>query len=185
MRTGKKVYILYFVSIIVIVICLCGNSKSSSFFDVLFDSLEEEEVPTVAPTIIPKPDGSNIELNVIQSLFASLNSDTTREYIDEYIEANHLVKYAFTKNSGYYIGFDYDAIKQRNRDRVGEAVDINFTTYSLSSNIPEGMVTSADYAIHTKDNTKYVLRYENGKFYLNGIECESGDAAMQQFLKME
>lgn len=47
------------------------------------------------------------------------------------------------------------------------------------------MVTSADYAIHTKDSTKYVLRYENGKFYLNGIECESGDAAMQQFLKLE
>ena len=120
------------------------------------------------------------ELNSLQVLFASINDSTTREEIDEYIESNELVKYAFTHDSAYYIGYEQEAIRHRASDREGEAVDVNFVTSGDMEKI--GTVSSAQYAIHTGFSTHYPLEYKDGIFYYEGQACSSGDEAMQLFL---
>lgn len=115
-----------------------------------------------------------IEMNTLQSLFANLNSSMNRDDIDVYITNNGLMKYAFTWNSGYQIGYEYSAITQRGRDREGEAVDISFDN--------DGYIKSADYTFHTGFNTQYHLKYENGVFYYDNQECSNGTEAMQKYL---
>lgn len=147
------------------------SSSFDSFFDALFDAVNEEEITTPAPTVIPLLEEELEELNILQALFVSLNPEMTRDDIDAYIKANKLVKYAFTHNSAYYIGFVDSAIRQRERDRIGEAVDIDFTD--------TGTISTAEY----KNDTGYSLRYDGGIFYYEDIECENSKAAMQQYLK--
>ena len=115
-----------------------------------------------------------VEMNALQILFSSITSSMTREEVDAYISENGMVKFAFTHDSAYYIGYESSAIRQRGRDRVGEAVDINFTN--------DGTVKSAEYAIHTEASTHYALKFENGIFYYEGKECSTGEEAMQKFL---
>ncbi len=121
-----------------------------------------------------------VELNSLQTLFVSLTTEMTRDEIDEYISENGMVKYAFSHDSAYYIGYESSAIRQRGRDRVGEAVDINFVTSGDPNKI--GMVKSAEYAVHTEASTHYALKFEEGVFYFDGQECSSADEAMQKFL---
>lgn len=124
--------------------------------------------------------GVSKELNSLQTLFTSLNNSTTREEIDSYIAQNGFEKFAFTHDSGYQIGYESSAVRERGRDREGEAVDINFVTSGDEDNI--GKVSSAEYAIHTGFNTQTLLKYEAGTFYYNGNPCASGEEAMQLFL---
>ena len=135
---------------------------------------------TEKPEILLMPQGEPLSMSLVQQLFVSLNENTTRNDVDAFIESNGLVKYAFTRNSAYYIGSEGAAIRSRGRDREGEAVDINFNT---STGTSEGLVTSAEYAIHTGFSTHYALEYKDGEFYYEGKKCESGEAAMQLFLR--
>ena len=121
-----------------------------------------------------------IEMNSLQSLFASVSSTMTRDEIDAYIEENGLVKYAFTHDSAYYIGYDESAIRERGRDREGEAVDISFVTSGDMDKL--GMVQSAEYAEHTGFNTHTALKFENDTFYYEGNPCADGEKAMQKYL---
>ncbi len=121
-----------------------------------------------------------IEMNELQSLFAFLTTETTRDEIDAFISENGLVKYAFTHDSAYYIGYENSAIRQRGRDREGEAVDVDFVTSGDTSRL--GMVKSASYAVHTGFSTHTALKFEDGVFYYEGEACSSGEEAMQKFL---
>ena len=116
----------------------------------------------------------NVELNALQMLFVSLNTSWDKEKVDEYISDNELVKYEFPSGGTYYIGFDSAAIRQRGRDRVGMAVDIDFTE--------NGTVKSAQYAVHTEATTRYRLKMQNGIFYFDDEVCGNGEEAMQKFL---
>ena len=134
--------------------------------------------------ITPNPElesSEPIEMNSLQALFASLTSSTTRDDIDASISANGFVKYAFTHDSAYYIGYEKTAIAQRGRDRVGEALDVDFVTSGKVEDL--GKVKSAEYAIHDNFGTKYLLKFKEGIFYYDGIPCISGEEAMQLFLK--
>ena len=104
-----------------------------------------------------------IEMNSLQYLFASLNSSMRREDVNAYITNNGLMKYAFSWDSAYQIGYDYKAITERGRDREGEAVDISFDS--------DGMVESAKLVYHTGFNTKYRFKFENGDFWDEGLNC--------------
>ncbi len=121
-----------------------------------------------------------IEMNELQRLFASLTTETTRDEIDSFITENGMVKYAFTHDSAYYIGYENSAIRQRGRDREGEALDVNFVTSGDASRL--GMVKSAEYAVHTGFSTHTALKFEDGVFYYEGEACSTGEEAMQRFL---
>ena len=135
---------------------------------------DTNDVSSTEEVTVPK------EMNSLLRLFASLTNEMTREEIDAYISENQMVKYAFTHNSAYYIGYDNSAIRQRGRDREGEAVDINFVTQGDASQI--GTVKSAEYAVHTGFNTHIALTYKNGTFYYEVIACVNGEEAVQKFL---
>ena len=124
-----------------------------------------------------------VEMNELQNLFASLTTGTTRDEIDAYIIDNGMVKHAFTQDSAYYIGYDNSAIRQRGRDREGEAVDINFVTSGDADRI--GMVKSASYAVHTGSSTHTALKFEDGVFYYEGEACSNGAEAMQKYLSAQ
>ena len=145
-----------------------SNANSSSADD------SSKEKTTQEPA--PEP----IEMNSLQKLFVSINSDMTREEVDTYIKENGLVKFAFTHDSAYYIGYDGSAIRQRGRDREGEAVDINFVTSGDPDRI--GMINSAEYANHTESSTHYALKFEDNQFYYEGNPCTNGEEAMQKYL---
>ena len=121
-----------------------------------------------------------IELNTLQVLFASLTVDTTREEINTYITENNLAKYAFTHDSGYYIGYEYSAIRARGRDREGEAVDINFVTSGNKDKI--GKVSSAEYCVHNKGISDR-LKFKDGEFYYNSEKCKDGEEAVRKFIE--
>lgn len=106
-----------------------------------------------------------IELDSLQKLFVSLKNDTTIEEIDRYIENNGLVKSAFTGNSAYYIGYENRAVLQRERDRIGNAIDINFFTSGNTDLI--GKVKSAKYKSHNNTYiSKYTLMFQDDCFYI-------------------
>lgn len=121
-----------------------------------------------------------IEMDSLQSLFVSLTNNTKRDEIDAYIVENGLMKYAFSHDSAYYIGYEYSAIRDRGRDRIGPAVDINFVTSGVTDKI--GLVKSAEYTIHTGFDTHTGLVFKGGVFYCEGEACSSGEDAMQRFL---
>lgn len=135
---------------------------------------EDDHISSTNESIEPK------EMNSLLALFASLSTSMTRNEIDTYIADNDMVKYAFARDSAYYIGYDSSAIRQRGRDREGEAVDINFVTNGNDSKI--GMVKSAEYAVHTGSSTHYALKFDHGVFYYEGEICSSGEEAVQKFL---
>jgi len=115
-----------------------------------------------------------IEMNSLQYLFASLNSSMRREDVNAYITNNGLMKYAFSWDSAYQIGYDYKAITERGRDREGEAVDISFDS--------DGMVESAKLVYHTGFNTKYRFKFENGDFWDEGLKLKNGEEAVKRYL---
>ena len=156
------------------------ENDKNSYSDETAASAENDEVVEKEEETVPE---EPIEMNSLQSLFVSIHSDMTRDEIDTYIEENELVKYAFTHDSAYYIGYDSSAIRQRGRDREGEAVDINFVTSGDPDRL--GMVKSAEYANHTGSSTHYVLKFEDGKFYYNGDTCSNGEEAMQKYLRQQ
>lgn len=141
---------------------------------IIFHTDEDEPISDTNGSIEPK------EMNSLLKLFASLSTSMTRDEIDAYIADNGMVKYAFTRDSAYYIGYDSSAIRQRDRDREGEAVDINFVNSGNDSKL--GMVESAEYAVHTGSSTHYALKFEHGVFYYEGKTCSSGEEAVQKFL---
>ena len=151
-----------------------SSGKNACRVDIL--AYDYKETPSEASVVEFGP----IEMDVLQKLFASLSSSTTREEIDKYIVENSLEKFAFTHDSAYQIGYEYSAIRQRGRDRVGPAVDVNFVTSGDADKI--GTVKSAEYAVHTEASTHYSLRFEDGIFYYEGEACASGEEAMQKYL---
>ncbi len=150
------------------------RSETKSRIDIL--AYEYKETPSAMTAVSTEP----IEMDSLQALFASLSNTMTREEIDKYISENGLVKYAFTHDSGYYIGYESSAVRQRGSDRIGAAVDVNFVTNGDPDII--GTVNSAEYAIHTEASTHYALKFEDGVFYYEGEACASGEEAMQRFL---
>lgn len=140
-------------------------------------SLQFHKVEDETTTEAPK------EMNSLLEMFASINSATSRDDIDAFIEENGLEKTAFTHDSGYYLGYLYDAVRKRGRDRVGEALDVNFVTSGDINRL--GLVSSASYTIHTGSSTKYELKYEDGVFYYKGDPCINGEEAVQKFLGNE
>lgn len=126
-----------------------------------------------------------VEMNSLQTLFASITSSTTKADIDEYLEENDFEVYELTGNGGYLIGYETSAIRTRGRDREGEAVDISFAT----SGDPDllGTVVSASYAVHTGFSTHTQLIFKKGMFYyetrdFETIECADGYEAVQRYL---
>ena len=104
-----------------------------------------------------------------------MSQNLRQKYLINAELTNKLEKYAFAHNSTYYIGFEQSAIKQRERDRIGEAIDISFQD--------SGLICSAEYTNHTGWDTHNILSYKDGLFYYNDIICEDSNAAMQQYLK--
>lgn len=140
--------------------------------------IEPTETPLVeAPVAVAT---EPIEMDSLQELFVSLSPSTTKAEIDAYITENGLVTHAFSFDSGYYIGYESSAVRQRGRDRVGPAVDVSFVTSGDSELI--GTVKSAEYTVHTESNTHYALKYKDGIFYYEGNACASGYEAMQKYL---
>jgi len=126
-----------------------------------------------------------IELDSLQNLFVSLKSDTTRDEIDRYIVNNGLIKSAFTGNETYYIGYENRAVLQREIDRIGNAIDINFFTSGNTDLI--GKVKSAKYKLHDSAYiSKYTLIFQDDCFYLETSgekkAYENGKEAMQEYL---
>ena len=145
-----------------------------------FDTAEQPDTSIFAE----EPESEPLEMNSLQTLFASITSSTTWDDIDAYIEENGFEVHEFTGKSGYYIGYEKSAIRTRGRDREGEAVDVSFAT----SGDNYGTVKSAEYAIHTGFSTQYPLEFKDGVFYYKvpgaeKIECEDGYDAMQRYLK--
>ena len=121
-----------------------------------------------------------IELNSLQSLFVSITPAMSREDVDKYIEENHFEKFAYTHDSGYLIGYESSAVRQRGRDRLGEMVEIDFYTSGDLEKL--GTVKFAEYVIYTENSNNYGPKYEEGVFSLDRNICSSGDEAMQIFL---
>ena len=143
-----------------------------------------EEQPEAQPEEVTEPAPIEpIELNSLQELFVSINEDTTIDDIRASIEENGYAYHEFSFDGGYNIGYDDAAVRERDRDRVGEAVDVSFYT----SGDPDlvGHIHSAEYAVHTESSTHYALKYEEGVFYYEGEPCSSGDEAMQKFLQSQ
>ena len=139
-----------------------------------------EQETKIEPETEVETAASPIEMNSLQMLFVSLTTETNRDQIDSYITNNGLLKYAFSHDCGYYIGYDSDSIRSRGRDRIGEAVDISFVTSGSLDKL--GTVMSAEYAIHTGLTTSSVLKFENDLFYYKGETYSNGEEAMQKFL---
>lgn len=121
-----------------------------------------------------------IELDALQAFFVTINEDMTREDVDAIIEENGFAKYAFTHDSAYYIGFDDSAVRQRGRDREGEAIDIDFYTSGNTELI--GKIKVAKFAYHggvSSDGPEY----REGEFTYNGTKYDNAEDAMQAFLK--
>lgn len=116
----------------------------------------------------------SIEMNTLQTLFASLNTTMTRNDIDVYIANNGLMKNASTWNSTYQIGYDYQAIAERSRDRKGEAIDISFDE--------EGKIESAELVYHKEYSTQYRFKFKDGAFWDNALKLENGEKAVQRYL---
>lgn len=126
-----------------------------------------------------------VEMNSLQTFFASITSSTTKADIDEYLEENDFEVYELTGNGGYLIGYETSAIRTRGRDREGEAVDISFAT----SGDPDllGTVVYASYAVHTGSSTHTQLEFKKGMFYyetrdFKTVECADGYEAVQRYL---
>ena len=120
-----------------------GNSNEEGI-----DQLDTAEQPESAPST-EEPETEPIEMNSLQTLFASITSSTTWDDIDAYIEENNFEAHEFTGKSGYIIGYEKSAIRTRASDREGEAVEVNFAT----SGDRYGTVKSANYAVHTGFST--------------------------------
>lgn len=150
--------------------------KNDCRVDILAYDYKETPSEEAPASVATKP----AEMDALQTLFVSLSPSTTRDEIDTYIAENGMVKFAFTHDSAYYIGFESSAIRQRGRDRVGPAVDVNFVTNGDPDQV--GTVKSAEYAVHTEASTHYALKYEDGVFYYEEEACASGYEAMQKYL---
>lgn len=146
------------------------------------EKVSEEEIVQDETSEPEEPvEQESIELNSLQSLFTSITPSMTREDVDKYIEDNQFEKYAYTHDSGYLIGYESSAVRQRSRDRIGEMVEIDFYTSGDPDKL--GTVEAAEYAVYTENSSSYGPKYEEGTFYLDGEAYTSGEAAMQSFLK--
>lgn len=177
-----KIILICFIWVMVIIVGAIGNSGSDVDTNEQSNTTQQEEVAddetssaTVATTSAEK-----IEMNSLQTLFTTLNESTTKDDIDKSIEKNGFVTHEFSFDSGYYIGYESSAVRQRGRDREGEALDVNFVTSGDIEKV--GTVSSAEYGINTGSSSHYYLKYEKGKFYYDGKECASGEEAMQLYL---
>ena len=178
----KKIILICFIWAIILIVGAIGNSGSDVDTDNQSNTTQQEQIAddeAVSTTIATTP-AEKIEMNSLQILFTTLNESTTKEDIDKAIEKNSFVTHEFSFDSGYYIGYESSAVRQRGRDREGEALDINFVTSGNAEKVVT--VSSAEYTIHTGSSTHYSLKYENGKFYYEGEECISGEEAMQLYL---
>ena len=148
-KNMKRIF-LVFVLICALLFPTCRNNNGNAESTESNTNLEVQ-TETITPIF------SIDDFDVLQKLFCSITNETTRKSIEDY--ANKYNLYVNSKKTSIAVGFEYQNVCDRARNRVGAGIFISF-----SNSNKDATVEVASYP----NEAGTLVEYRNGEIKLQG-----------------